>query len=206
MRTRVFLPFFGVLCLSVKLQKWGYKLLRWIEDRGTSWSCSFWLARQMIGRRNCSTILAFWMDACNRRVHLAEAEPKCTGALSCGWELAMDALEKSKFLGPHLRSPVSKNDKCHGDDHGLVALFDPSFMTWGSLWSIDFNLANYCICIWYISPFQDGSNSNHVENAVFECFWYFSPIEKSDRSDRKGWTDGYGSQFGTPTIGWWILN
>jgi hypothetical protein len=44
----------------------------------------------------------------------------------------MDALEKSKFLGPHLRSPVSKHDKCHGDDHGLVARLDPSFMTWGS--------------------------------------------------------------------------
>ena len=30
-------------------------------------------ARQMIGKKNCSTIRAFWMDACNPRAHLAEA-------------------------------------------------------------------------------------------------------------------------------------
>ena len=30
-------------------------------------------ARQMIGKKNCSTIPAFWMDACNPRAHLAKA-------------------------------------------------------------------------------------------------------------------------------------
>ena len=84
-----------------------------------------------------------------------------------GWELAMDALEKSKFLGPHLRSPVSKHDKCHGDDHGLVARLDPSFMTWGSCYLL--------ILTWLISVsvydishrFRIGSSSPFW-NGVFD--------------------------------------
>ena len=120
----------------------------------------------MIGRRNCSTILAFWMDACNRRVHLAEAEPKCT-ALSCGWLRTGYGCIGYGCIGPHLRSPVSKHDKCHGDDHGLVARLDPSFMTWGSCYLL--------ILTWLISVsvydishrFRIGSSSPFW-NGVFD--------------------------------------
>lgn len=42
-------------------------------------------ARQMIGKKNCSTIRAFWMDACNPRAHLAEAPHSSQSRIPKDW-------------------------------------------------------------------------------------------------------------------------